>query len=168
MNVKQICLILIAFGSLCLLLINAANADKPSDADALNGINEGKVIWDVTVGSPTKLLLLLKVIDETYDDLERQNVKPDMVFLFHGRATKLISTKPLDLPLDEEESHEEALELIKKLSQQPGVKMESCSISARLLDIDNETIIPGIKPVGNTFVSQIGYQKKGYAMIPIY
>lgn len=45
--------------------------------------------------------------------------------------------------------------------------MESCSISTRLLDIDNESIIPGIKPVGNTFVSQIGYQKKAYAVIPI-
>lgn len=168
MNTKIIRFNLITFGYICLLLLNAAYAEKPSDADALQGINEGKVIWDVTVGSPTKLLLLLNVIDETYDDLERQNVKPDMVFLFHGRVMKLISTKPLDLPLDEEEAHEEALELIKKLSQQPGVKMESCSISARLLGIDNETIIPGIKPVGNTFVSQIGYQKKGYAMIPIY
>lgn len=168
MNIKIIPFNLIVFGYICLLLLNAAYAEKPSDADALQGINEGKVIWDVTVGNPAKLLLLLKVIDETYEDLERQNVKPDMVFLFHGRATKLISTKPLDLPLDEEEAHKEALELIKKLGQQPGVKMESCSISARLLDIDNESIIPGIKPVGNTFVSQIGYQKKGYAMIPIY
>ena len=53
----------------------------------------------------------MKVIDETYDDFESQSVKPDIVF-FHGRAAKLISTKPLDLPLDEEEAHEEALELI--------------------------------------------------------
>lgn len=88
------------------MLLNVAYAEKPSDADALQGINEGKIIWDVTVGNPTKLLLLMKVIYETYDDLERQNVKPDMAFLFHGRATKLISTKPLDLPLDEEEAHE--------------------------------------------------------------
>ena len=65
----------------------------------------------------------MKVIDETYDDLESQSVKPDLVFLFHGRAAKLISSKPLDLPLDEEEAHEEALELIKKLSLQAGVKM---------------------------------------------
>lgn len=159
---------LIAFTYMCLLLVNAAYAEKPSDADALQGMNEGKVIWDITVGSPNKLSLILKVIDETYDDLEKQNVKPDMIFLFHGPVMKLITTKTLDLPLDEEEAHEEALGLIKKLSQQQGVKMESCSISARLLNIDNENIIPGIKPVGNTFVSQIGYQKKGYAMIPIY
>ena len=168
MNTTIVCINLIRFVCICLFLLNAAYAEKPSDADALQSINEGKVIWDVTVGSPTKLLFLLKVIDETYEDLERQNVKPDMVFLFHGRATKLISTKPIDLSPNEKEDHKEALELIKKLSQLPGVKMESCSISARHLGIDNETIIPDIKPVGNTFVSQIGYQKKGYAMIPIY
>ena len=168
MNIKQTRFYLIAFGYICLLLLNTVYAEKPSEADALNGINEGKVIWSITIGKPTKLLLFLRVIEETYDDLERQNVKPDMVFLFHGHAMKLISTKPIDLPLDEEEAHEEILKLIRRLSHQPGIKMESCSISARLLNINNESIIPDIKPVGNTFVSQIGYQKKGYAMIPIH
>ncbi len=165
MKIKRAGCIAVTLG--LMLCTNGVYAEKPSDADALKGINEGNVIWDVTVGSPSKLLFLLKVIEETYDDLERQNVKPDMVFLFHGPAMKLISTNPLDLPLDEEEAHEEVLELIKKMSKLSGVKMESCSIAARILDIDNDTIISGIKPVGNTFVSQIGYQKKGYAMIPI-
>lgn len=155
---------------ICLFMFFATSAiaEKPSDADALRDINEGKVVWDVTVGSPSKLLLMLKVIEETYDDLARQNVKPDMVFAFHGPVVKLISTQPLDLPLDEEEAHEEVLVQLQKLSQKPGIKMESCSIATRLLDVDNATIIPLVKPVGNTFVSLIGYQKKGYALIPIY
>ena len=125
-------------------------------------------ICSKTVGSPIKLLLLMKVIEETYDDLVRQDVKPDMVFAFHGPVLKLISSEPLDLPLDEEEAHEEVLDLLREFSQKPGVKMESCSIAARLLSIDNDTIMPEVKPVGNTFVSLIGYQKKGYALIPIY
>ena len=159
---------LLICGFICALLTTPLSAEKPSDADALQGLNDGKVIWDVTVGNPSKLLFLLQTIDETYDDLVRQNVKPDMVFLFHGRATKLISTQELKLNSDEHEAHRKAVALIQKLGERPGVKMESCSISARILEIDNETILPGIKPVGNTFVSQIGYQKKGYATIPIH
>ncbi len=46
--------------------------------------------------------------------------------------------------------------------------MESCSIATKLMGVDNVTFIPYVKPVGNTFVSLIGYQKKGYALIPIY
>ncbi|MBT8125767.1 MAG: DsrE family protein [Gammaproteobacteria bacterium] len=155
-------------GILCLFTSGFISAQKPLDADALSDVNEGKVVWDVTVGSPIKLLLLMKVIEETYDDLVRQDVKPDMVFAFHGPVLKLISSEPLDLPLDEEEAHEEVLDLLREFSQKPGVKMESCSIAARLLSIDNDTIMPEVKPVGNTFVSLIGYQKKGYALIPIY
>ncbi len=156
------------FIAICLFLSSVTYAAKPSDDDALSDIKEGKVVWDLTVGSPSKLLLMLNVIEETYDDLTRQNVKPDMVFAFHGPVVKLITTEYLDLPLDEEEAHEQALLQLKKLSEKPGVKMESCSIATRLLDVDNESILPYIKPVGNTFVSLIGYQKKGYALIPIY
>ena len=161
-------LIMIIIGFLVLHVSSLVYAERPTDADALRDINEGKVVWDVTVGSPIKLLLLMKVIEETYDDLVRQDVKPDMIFTFHGPVVKLISSEPLDLPLDEEEAHEEVLDLLRKFSQKPGVKMESCSVASRLLGIDNDTIMPEVKPVGNTFVSLIGYQKKGYALIPIY
>lgn len=147
--------------------ISLAQADKPNDADALEGINTGKVLWDVTLSKPSRLLFVMKVIDETYDDLVRQNVTPDMVFTFHGRVLKLLSSQPLSLKSGEEEALEELLVLIQKLSNKPGVKMESCSIASRILGIDNNTIISEVKPVGNTFVSMIGYQQKGYALIPI-
>ena len=142
-------------------------ADTPNDADALAGIKTGKVIWDVTLSNPSRLLFVMKVIDETYDDLVKQGVKPDMVFTFHGRVLKLISSQPIELDIDEEAAQEELLELISTLSKKPGVKMESCSIASRILNIDNDTIIPEVKPVGNTFVSLIGYQQKGYSLIPI-
>ena len=160
--------IFILIGILYLLTSSLVIAEKPSDADALRDINEGKVVWDVTVGNPKKLLLMLKVIEETYEDLMRQDVKPDMVFAFHGPVMKLITTESPDLALDEEEAHENVLELLTNFSKKPGIKMESCSIAARLLNIDNDTIITEVKPVGNTFVSLIGYQKQGYALIPIY
>ena len=150
-----------------LTLFNVAQAEKPSDADALQGINTGKVIWDVTLSKPSRLLFVMRVIDETYEDLVRQDVKPDMVFTFHGRVLKLLSSQPLELDLDEEVALEELLALIQTLSNKPGVKMESCSIASRILGIDNSTIISAVKPVGNTFVSLIGYQQKGYALIPI-
>lgn len=151
-----------------ILTTGMAHAEHPNDADALENISEGKVVWDITTQNPKRLLVYLNVIQQTYDDLVRQDVKPDMVFTFRGPVLKLISTQPLDLDLEDEAAHEEAIELLKAMRQKPGVKMESCSLAARLMGIDNETIIPEVKPVGNTFVSLIGYQHKGYALIPIY
>ena len=152
---------------LSLFIATQAIAEKPSDADALEGIETGKVVWDVTLSNPSRLLFVMKVIDETYEDLVRQNVTPDMIFTFHGRMIKLLSSQPLELSLDEETALEELLALIQTMSKKPGVKMESCSVASRILGIDNNSIIPEVKPVGNTFVSLIGYQQTGYALIPI-
>ena len=156
------------FAFICsFIAVTLAWAEKPDDADALAGIDTGKVVWDVTLSNPSRLLFVMKVIDETYQDLVRQNVTPDMVFTFHGRVLKLLSSQPQELSLDEESALEELLALIQTMSEKPGIKMESCSIASRILGIDNSTIVPAVKPVGNTFVSLIGYQQKGYAFIPI-
>jgi len=48
-----------------------------------------------------------------------------------------------------------------------GVKFEACNIATNLFGIDNETILLEIKVVGNTFISAIGYQTKGYSPILI-
>ncbi|MDW3095408.1 MAG: DsrE family protein [Gammaproteobacteria bacterium] len=161
-------IITLSFVNILLVLqLTNVHAGNPNDADALEGIETGKVIWDVTLSKPSRLLFVMKVIDETYEDLLKQNVKPDMVFTFHGRVLKLLSSQPLELELEEELALEELLALIQTLSNKPGVKMESCSVASRILGIDNNTIISEVKPVGNTFVSLIGYQQKGYALIPI-
>ena len=156
-------------GVLGLVLLNvAAQAEKPMDADALESIEVGKVVWDVLVSRPDRLLFYLKLIDETYDDLVRQEVEPDMVFIFHGRALQLIKSEEVDYLPKDKQAHQEALALIGDLSARPGVRMEACSISARMQSIENDGIISDVKMVGNTYVSLIGYQTKGYSVIPVH
>ncbi|WPL17464.1 hypothetical protein Thiowin_02483 [Thiorhodovibrio winogradskyi] len=152
----------------CLALPGLALADKPDDTEALRGVDLGRVAWDINLGDPAKLALYLKVMDETYADLQRQGVKPEMVFTFRGPALALITTDQMDVPLDQEEHYAAIAAQINALQAKPGVRMEACSIAARLLKVDTQSLLPGIVPVGNTFVSQIGYQAQGYATIPIF
>ncbi len=151
-----------------LLMLNVAQAEKPSDADALENVKIGKVVWDVLASRPDRLLFYLKLIDETYDDLVRQEVEPDMVFIFHGRALNLVKDEPVDFLPKDKQAHQEALALIKDLNARPGVRMEACSISARMQGIENDGIISDVKMVGNTYVSLIAYQSKGYSVIPVH
>lgn len=156
---------------LCLLglvLSGIAFAEKPSDSDALANIEVGKVVWDVLASSPDRLLFYLKLIDETYDDLIRQDVEPDMIFIFHGRALQLIKSEEVDFLPKDKQAHQAALALISELNARPGVRMEACSISARMQNIENDGIISDVTMVGNTYVSLIGYQSKGYSVIPIH
>lgn len=142
--------------------------DKPSDTKALKGVSSGKVVWDINTASPAKLALYLGVIQETYEDLVRQGVTPDMVFAFRGESLRIISSEHDEISMQSMSEIGQSARMIYALMQRPGIRMEACSIAARIFEVDTEKILHGIRPVGNTFVSLIGYQSKGYAIIPIY
>ena len=142
-------------------------ADKPNDADALNGVKEGKVVFDVNMANPKKMTLYLSVIRETVDDLRGQGVKPDVILAFRGRSVNLISKDREAMELTDFEHLDKIAGQLADLQKQ-GVRMEACSVATRLFGVDNKKLLDGIKPVGNTFVSLTGYQAQGYANIPIY
>ena len=142
--------------------------EELNDTDALKGLKVGKIIWDIGAENPTKLALYLQVIQKTYEGLARQKVIPEMVFAFHGGAVKLITKDREHLSLEQHTSLEEIAQLITTLQKLPGVKMEVCGLATALFHVKNSSILPGIKPVGNTFISIVGYHAQGYVTIPIY
>ena len=141
--------------------------EKPSDATALQGVTQGRVVFDINISEPAKLPLYLMVIDETISDLERQGVKPEVILAFRGKAVTLISTDHERIDLADVPDVEKAAAQLAAL-QKRGARMEACSVATRLSGVDHATLLPGVEPVGNTFVSLIGYQAQGYATIPIY
>lgn len=145
----------------------AAGADKPSDAAALAGVTTGKVVWDVSMANPATLALFLSVVRETYDDLARQNVKPEMVLAIHGAPVRFVRAEREDLPLDVAAAVDRVNDVLDDLAARPGVRIEVCSIANRLFGVDNAAIKKNFHVVGNTWVSLIGYQAQGYAIVPI-
>ena len=158
-------------GLLLLVLVLATQgsfaAAKPDDADALRGVETGKVVFDINMTSPKKMTLYLAVIRETVEDLKRQGVEPDVILAFRGMSVRLISKDREKMELTDFDHLDRIAEQLADLQQQ-GVRMEACSVATRLFRVDNGTLLEGIKPVGNTFVSLTGYQAQGYANIPIY
>ncbi len=149
------------------LLPFAVLADQPNAAAALEGVEQGKVVFDINNASASSLNLYLAVIRETHDDLVRQGVEPDILLAFRGPAVTLVSTDRERLERTDFDALDQIADHIADL-QMLGVRMEGCGVATRLFQVDNNTLLDGIKPVGNTFVSLIGYQARGYAVIPIY
>lgn len=136
----------------------------PNDSESLEGVTVGKGFFDINIsvdaGSPEaaqgKLALYLDVIKQTYEGLEDQNVTADIIVAFRGMAVTLITTSTSD----------EVKGLIAELDSL-GVKFEACNVATSLFEVDNSTILQEVKVVGNTFISAIGYQAKGYSPILI-
>ena len=142
-------------------------ADAPTDARALEGVEQGRVVFDLNNTDPEMLALYLMVIRETHEDLTDQGVEPDMILAFRGQAVTMISEDRERFELTEFD-HLDAIEEHIAALREKGVHMESCSVATRLFGVDAGELLPGIEPVRNTFVSLTGYQAQGYAVIPIY
>jgi len=152
---------------LMLASLSVQAMSKPDDSDALKGVTKGKVVFDINMVSAKKMTLYLMVIEETVDDLVRQGVEPDVVLAFRGKSVLLISKNRDQMDLTDFDHLDKIAAQIAAL-QKKGVRVEACSVATRLFKVDNNTLLDGVKPVGNTFVSLTGYQAQGYANIPIY
>lgn len=141
-------------------------AATPNDSVALQGVKTGKAVFDINLSGPEKLPLYLQVIKETHDSLIKQGVKPVMVVAFRGMAVRLVSSERKDFTAEQKDLMDDADKLIVDLAKK-GIRFEACAVASRLFKIDNATILPNVKVVGNTFISLIGYQARGYAIIPI-
>ncbi len=164
MNMSRYYAVVLAMLAIAVIPVTAAAVD---DADALKDVTAGKAVFDVTIGDAGKLALYLSIIEETHEGLVRQGVKPDLVVAFRGPAIILVSKNREKVPGRQQAKYDEVALLIKDLKDL-GVKLEACSVAARMKKVDTATIYPEIKVVGNTFISLTGYQGKGYAYIPIF
>ncbi len=161
-NIIQLVCVLV----LGLIISTTAYSGTVNDADALNGYNQGKIVFDINLKDKKALGLYLNVIKQTHDDLKKQKINPDMVLAFRGLAVTLIQKGEEKATGEQKQMSDQIKSQIEQL-QSMGVKMEVCSVATGLFQVPDERILNNMKIVGNTFVSLMGYQHQGYAIIPI-
>ena len=141
-------------------------AESPQDAEALSGLNEVKVAFDMQTGNSAALLKQLEVIEETRESLIKQGVKPSFVITFRGPATKLVQTDPSQIAAEDRANASTIAGKIRALKVADGITgMEQCAVAVRLAGTKQENVLPDIKVVGNGWISLMAYQAKGYGYI---
>jgi intracellular sulfur oxidation DsrE/DsrF family protein len=139
------------------LLGTVQGAGPPKDREALKGLKTGKVIFDVRVPDKEKLTFHLELIKETFEGMREQGVQPLMIVTFRGPGVKFLAR---------DEAADWNGSLITELKAM-GVRFEVCAVAARIFKVDTGALIPDVVLVGNVLTSLIGYQNKGYALIPM-
>ncbi|WP_243371114.1 DsrE family protein [Geotalea sp. SG265] len=143
-------------------------AGSRNDAAALAGVQQGKGIFLVDMDNPQKTALYLKLINVTHKSLLAQGVKPDLVVVFIGPTVRFLTTAPAgELTAKYNEPLKLIAAAVKELDGK-GVRMEVCEIATDFFKVPTEKLLPELKPVGNGFISLIGYQSKGYGLVPIF
>lgn len=154
---------LAAFSCVVLPAVLPAHAQ---DQAALSGLSEVKVGFDVTTGDAAALLKTLEVIDETRQSLIKQGVEPHFIVAFRGPATRLVQTDTSKIKPEDRDAAVKIADAVKALEKADGVDgIEQCAVAIRLAGTNPENVIPGIKVVGNGWISLMAYQAKGYGYI---
>jgi len=159
---KYILYIIISFVFISYLPANSIG----SEYDALKGLESIKAVFDVRVANPKVASVHLDLIHKTFKDqnLTIQSRRPDVVVIFMGPAVKMVSKNRKGFSQEEQKYLDTIAATISNMATD-GMKLEICVAAVHLTGGDPADILSGIKPVGNGWISAIGYQQKGYALI---
>ena len=153
-----------------LLVSNVIQAEQSviNDQAALGDLKVGKGVFLVDIGEAKKLNFYLEVIQGTYKGMKEQGVEPEFILVFIGPSVKYLSTSPS--PETEQEAGGVLLEIESNVEALAalGMKQEVCAVATRVFGVDNKTLLAGLTPVGDGFISLIGYQSQGYHLVPVY
>ena len=158
---------LVTLIALCTIAVTSPALADGYDS-ALKGVKGFNAVFDYSQASPKMSNIILDAVKDMYDDeaVTALPEKTQLVIVFQGPAVKLITTDRSNFGEEDFAELDKLHAMIKQLKAD-GVKMEVCLFAANVVGVDPATILPEIDQVDNGFISTIGYQAQGYAMVRV-
>jgi len=156
------------FFSLCFLWISAVPVFA-GDYEALKDQKSVKAVFDIRNSSPDVTAMYLRLIHQTYKDKNILEVSqaPAFVSVFIGPPVKFVSKNMEGFSPEEKKTLTEIAALISAMAKD-GIKLEICMLAARAFGVDPKSILPEITQINNGYISLIGYQGRGFSLVPVY
>lgn len=147
----------------CAVLLVFPAAAMAQEYEAMDGVTSVKAAYDFRVGDPEVALGHLDLIHSmmTNESMVIDGRQPEIVLVFIGPSVNLVSTDIMGAAAGEMEAIAEKISAM----EEDGVKFEICMTSAHAMEISPDSLLPELEQVGNGWISLIGYQHNGYAMI---
>jgi intracellular sulfur oxidation DsrE/DsrF family protein len=109
----------------------------------------------------------MQLIYDTYTELVAIKKNPVFVVVFMASAVKLISSNRTEFSADDQKYLDEIADTVTKMSK-AGIELKACLAAVKYFGVEPASIQSEIKHVGNGWISEIGYQAKGYSLVPVY
>ena len=143
-----------------------AQGAAPSNREALEGISEMKIAFDITEGNPKGLLARLNVIDVTRRQLIAEGVTPRIVLAFRGDASYFTQSDLSAVKAEDQPAGRLVGSKIRELREAAGVEsVVQCALPLPARKLSHQSVMPEVKVVGNGWITLVAYQQKGYAYI---
>jgi intracellular sulfur oxidation DsrE/DsrF family protein len=147
--------------------LGSAAAAPLNDHAALNGLSSAKAVFLIDVNNPGRVGHVLKVVGMTEQGLQKQHVTPHLVVVFVGPDVAFLTHDRRGISYMDQRAVAGIQHEIGQLHE-AGVTIQACGIAMKGMDVTPGMLIPGVQAVGNGYISVIGYQAKGYSLVPVY
>lgn len=156
-------------GTLVCCLAFLANPGMSQKYEALQGVDSIKALFDFRSGDPGSLYSHLHLVYTTYKDQTVRNSddSPQFAVIFMSQSVVALSRNRGQFSAEERKTLKKMDDLLAKMDK-AGITLEVCKVAAGSQNVDLDSIIPEVQPVPNGWVSSIGYQAKGYSLVPVY
>jgi len=149
------------------LVMSSLTVASAEEYDGMKGVNSVNAIFDMRDGNLQTAVVHLNLIHDTYKELVAMKKNPVFVVVFMASAVKLISSDHSGFTTEEQQSLKEIDRIISRMSK-AGIRVEVCLFAVKLFWVEPASILPEIQQVDNGWISEIGYQAKGYSLVPVY
>ena len=138
---------------------------EPDDARALAGLDEARMVWDITNERPEHLIARISIIEKTLESVRAQDVRADMILSFRDAATALLVTRDDHLPLEDATAAGHVRDRLARLAAQDGVRLKADAASLRRLDLAPEDLPDFIRPVEQAPIAMLRWRAEGYTIL---
>jgi len=149
------------------LVLSSLSFASAEEYDAMKGVNSVNAIFDMRDGNLQTAVIHLNLIHDTYKELITMKKNPNFVVVFMASAVKLISSDYSGFNAEEQKSLKEIAGIISRMSK-AGIRVEVCLFAVKVFGVEPTSILAEIEQVGNGWISEIGYQARGYSLVPVY
>jgi len=161
--------ILVSIVVASVFMLAAVGSASAATSGSVAGLKSIKAIFDVRAANAKSAAMQLKLIHDTYKDKSIMAVskKPSFIVAFMGPAVKLVSRDKQGFSPEDQKAMDEIAQTVREMSRD-GIKLEVCDFAVKAFGGDPASILPEIRHVPNGWISLIGYQAKGYSLVPVY
>lgn len=129
---------------------------------------EFKAVFDCSSNDPKYIMTRFELVEKTKKMIESRGERAVFALTLHGGCVKAVSENA-DYLVKEDEAVfiKRAQQSLQRLSETKTVEIVACAIALDGFAIDREDVLPFARISENSYIDTIGYQNRGYALMPL-
>ncbi|MCB2186159.1 MAG: hypothetical protein KQJ78_07060 [Deltaproteobacteria bacterium] len=161
-------MVTLAIMAVLLAALGLAGPASAKEHLVMKGPKAVKAFFYFRDADPAVALVHLQLIQKTYHDKDLAKISPQPKFVVSilGPAARLVSSQREGFTPEQGQILDQIAAQLDQMHKE-GINLEICMAAVEYFKLPPDSLLPVLKKVSNGWISAIGHQAHGYALIPV-